>query len=229
MVSSKKIVIKINRSADQKREKPMGSAPSEITVWNIKRIIFAVIIAILFIVIPYFFLGDGLENGMETDTEHLVPEKTADKPPIVIEEEQEVPRKSKQNEMAEPKVIEPILVDERFKTINHHKITRGLLTDQIKNKEPVKELLPPFKVNDSKTLHLYYFTEIRDMKGQSLYHQWIKEGVVVQKTSINPQGNRWRVSSNRKLGVADIGHWVVQVLDKKGLIYNEIVFDVTGG
>ena len=228
MANAKKIVIKINRSGREQSKMPRNSGPSEIVIWNVRRIVLAVIIAILFIVIPYFFLSNGLEDKIDSKTERASPEVINKQPSQTEKRDQSVTDKTDRNEEVIPELINENPIEQRFKTINHYKITRGLLTNGVVNKEPVKELFPPFNIGEKKSIHLYYFTELKDMKGESFFHQWIKDGVVVVKIPIEPKGNRWRVSSNRIFTYSDVGHWMVQLLDKKGLIYNEIMFEVMG-
>ncbi len=226
MANAKKIVIKINRSGREQSNMPRNSAPSEIVIWNVRRIVLAVIIAIAFIVIPYFYLSNGLEDKVDRKTEQASPEVIEKAPSLTEKKDQPITEKSHRIKEVIPELTKVAPVDQRFKTINHYKITRGLLTNAIVDKEPVKELVPPFNIEEKKPIHLYYFTELKDMKGESFFHQWIKDGVLVGKIPINPQGNRWRVSTNRVLTYSDSGHWMVQLIDKNGLIYNEIIFEI---
>lgn len=210
---------------------PRNSAPSEIVIWNVRRIVFAIIIAILFIVIPYFYLSNGLEDKVDRRTDQASPEgiekgvSLAEKK-VTEKKDQPTTDKDRRNIEVISELTKKAPIDQRFKTISHYKVTRGLLTNAIVNKEPVKELVSPFIIGEKKSIQLYYFTELKDMKGESFFHQWVKDGVVVGKIPINPQGNRWRVSSNRVLIYSDVGHWMVQLIDKNGLIYNEIIFEV---
>lgn len=210
---------------------PRNSASSEIVIWNVRRIVLAVIMAILFIVIPYFYLSNGLEdkNEIKTDQASLEGiEKGASLAEKKVTEKKDQPTtdKDRRNIDVISELTRKVSIDQRFKTISHYKVARGLLTNAIVNKEPVKELVPPLIIGEKKSIQLYYFTELKDMKGESFFHQWIKNGVVIGKMPIDPQGNRWRVSSNRVLTYSDVGHWMVQLIDKNGLIYNEIIFEV---
>ena len=205
---------------------PRNSAPSEIVIWNVRRIVFAIIIAILFIVIPYFYLSNGLENKKERKTDQASFEGIEKEVSLAEKKDQSTTDNDRRNIEVISELTKKVSIDQRFKTISHYKVTRGLLTNAIVDKEPVKELVPPFVIGEKKSIQLYYFTELRDMKGESFFHQWIRDGVVIGKMSIDPQGNRWRVSSNRVLTYSDVGHWMVQLIDKNGLIYNEIIFEV---
>ncbi|HBA66143.1 MAG: hypothetical protein CVV06_11485 [Gammaproteobacteria bacterium HGW-Gammaproteobacteria-10] len=226
MANAKKIVIKINRSGREQSNMPRNSAPSEIVIWNVRRIVFAIIIAILFIVIPYFYLSNGLENKKERKTDQASFEGIEKEVSLAEKKDQSTTDNDRRNIEVISELTKKVSIDQRFKTISHYKVTRGLLTNAIVDKEPVKELVPPFVIGEKKSIQLYYFTELRDMKGESFFHQWIRDGVVIGKMSIDPQGNRWRVSSNRVLTYSDVGHWMVQLIDKNGLIYNEIIFEV---
>lgn len=226
MANPKKIVIKINRSSDRKNDESKNSVPSEIVIWNVRRIVLALIIALLFVVIPYFILDDESKVKNNNNQEYSEISSIEDKPTTPEKAISSNSVINRQDYAIQLDMKPADVTVKAFNTIKHYKIKRGLLTNGVFDKEPIDELVPPFKVGENASLKLFYFTEIRDMKGQSLFHQWIKDGVVIQKTTINPQGKRWRVSSNRELTRADIGRWIVQLLDQEGLIYHEVVFEL---
>ncbi|GAB4266240.1 MAG: hypothetical protein Kow0065_17060 [Methylomicrobium sp.] len=208
MANSKKIIIKINRATESHHDDKRHVAHSEVTVWHINRIAWTLLIAIILVVVPYIYLDKGVSVTKQNESSNYLADadESRDEAPYLT--------------MPSEKGVES------FKTIRHYKVPRGVLTNNVVDKEPVEELLSPIVLKNNQTRKIYYFTEIKDMKGRQLYHQWIRNKVLLQKDTIRPAGNRWRVSSNRGLSVLDRGKWIVQLIDDKGLIYNEIQFDV---
>ena len=271
MSEPKKIVIKINRASKQKKVTSSNSMPGQITVWNIKRIVGALIVILLLIVIPFSYLGNGRDdavkdNSAETDAatvqKKLEPEISTirnKKPELPIgnrKQEQSLahpankaadaivntpvnkPSAESAETLSKPTVksakpdkpiVQPIKKQvpggKPKISITHYKVTRALLARGISNKEPFGEINAPIKVKN-KTVGIFYFTEIKGMKGRNFYHQWLREGKLVFKRPITVLGNRWRVSTSKLFTPSSKGSWTVRLTDKAGRIYNEINFEV---
>ena len=253
MSEPKKIVIKINRVPAPQKVTSSRSAPHQITEWNIKRILAVLIVALLFIVVPYYYLGNGLEDSVEDDSaevHHELDEEASD----AKKKQREAPAEkgvSEKNitekeldkladisvgDIAEP-LIKPSAKSVQIskekplerkieQSIIHYKVIRALLARGIANKEPVGEIKASVKVNNDKATGVFYFTEIKDMKGHMFYHQWLREGLLVYKRPIKVLGNRWRVSTSKLFRPSSVGNWTVRLIDKEGKIYNEINFKV---
>jgi hypothetical protein len=113
-----------------------------------------------------------------------------------------------------------------FKQHKNSRISRGLLTSGIINKEPMDTLGNTLKVSNKEASTVYYFTEIINMKGKILYHHWLRNGQTIFKRKINILGNRWRASTSKLIIYSQLGVWNVRLVDEQGLILNEIQFDV---
>ncbi|HUW98371.1 MAG TPA: DUF2914 domain-containing protein [Acidiferrobacter sp.] len=63
---------------------------------------------------------------------------------------------------------------------------------------------------------VYYFTDLRNMTGQTVSHRWAYNGTVVATVSFHVRGPRWRVWSTKRLLPSQLGKWTVTVVDGQG-------------
>ena len=91
-------------------------------------------------------------------------------------------------------------------------VARAQFTRGVVGREPIDELhdLPPDLDK------LYFFTELRDMTGQTVIHRWEHEGEVVAEVKMKVGGPRWRTYSSKQLPARREGRWSVVVLDEQG-------------
>lgn len=107
-------------------------------------------------------------------------------------------------------------------------IARAALTSAVEDREPVDSLTS--LSNDSTVL--YYFTEVRDMAGQTVKHRWEYGDQVMAEVEFEIGGPRWRIYSSKNLQPGWTGDWKVSVLDAAGnpLSVNTFVYsDTTAG
>ena len=205
-----------------------------ITEWNYKRIFIAVLLAVIFIALPFYLLN---EQPAQT------PIKVAEDTKILAAEKPIKPTIKKVIEVVKPMVDTNNKLDISIKEskpevtanvktlikVTNDKIVRALLTTGLNNKEPINSIKSALTATTEKAAGLYYFTEIVGMKGQALYHHWFKGDKVVYKRKINILGNRWRASTSKMIPFAKAGIWRVRLVDKQGIILNEIQFKVIQG
>jgi len=72
---------------------------------------------------------------------------------------------------------------------------------------------------------VFYFTELRDMSGQTAIHRWEFNGNVMAETKFNIAGPRWRVWSSKNLLPSWTGEWKVSVLNGVGDVISEDIFN----
>jgi hypothetical protein len=63
---------------------------------------------------------------------------------------------------------------------------------------------------------VFFYTEIVDMAGQTVKHQWMFGGETVAEVPFNVGGPRWRVYSSKQLAPHMTGEWTVAVVDSSG-------------
>ncbi len=100
-------------------------------------------------------------------------------------------------------------------------VARAQITSGIENKEPVDQLSKVY--ND--THKVYFFTELKGMKGRSILHRWEQGGIVRAEVAFDIGGDRWRVWSSKNLYPTWLGEWTVSVVDDGGNILAQESFD----
>jgi hypothetical protein len=103
-------------------------------------------------------------------------------------------------------------------------VVRSIFTTAVKDREPVD------KLNNEKSdaSQIYFFTELRDMSGQTAIHRWEHNGKVAAEVKFNVRGPRWRVWSSKTFSPNAEGEWKVSVLNGAGEVIAEDVMDYTG-
>lgn len=92
-------------------------------------------------------------------------------------------------------------------------VPRAQFTSAIDSREPVDELEGAAAADLSR---LYFFTELRDLEGQTVTHRWTYDGDTMAEVSFTPEGARWRVWSSKELLPQWTGTWTVEVVDAAG-------------
>ncbi|MBE9516532.1 MAG: DUF2914 domain-containing protein [Proteobacteria bacterium] len=101
------------------------------------------------------------------------------------------------------------------------KVARANFASAIEDREPID------KLTESSNNKIYYFTELRDMEGQSVTHRWEHDGKVVAEVPFEIRGNRWRVYSSKRMIPELKGEWKASVIGSDGatLSMNTITMD----
>ncbi len=241
MEESNKIVVKVKYQGLKKEQKDI-SQPQIVTEWHMQRIFAAIAMLIIFIILPfYYFSGQSIESVEQTGPELKTVEKLPVKQNTQIADSRAKPKpadiaakketaaiaiappKLTKKETVKKEVIAKPVLDSSILT--SQKIVRALLTTDLDNKEPVDNIAT-LSVNKDKASKVYYFTEIIDMKGQVLYHRWLRNDQLIFKREINILGNRWRAATSKLITYSKAGLWTVRLEDKQGAVLNEIKFEV---
>jgi hypothetical protein len=103
-------------------------------------------------------------------------------------------------------------------------VVRSVFTTAVKDREPVD------KLNNDKTNanHIFFFTELRDMSGQTAIHRWEHDGKVAAEVKFNVRGPRWRVWSSKTFSPNATGEWKVSVINGAGEVIAEDMLDYAG-
>lgn len=96
-------------------------------------------------------------------------------------------------------------------------VARSAFTTEISDREPTENLQN--LTNDNGQVK--FFTELRDMSGQTAIHRWEYDGKVVAEIEFNVKGPRWRVWSSKSLVPAWTGDWKVSVVNGAGEVISE--------
>jgi hypothetical protein len=88
-------------------------------------------------------------------------------------------------------------------------VSRGQFTSAIVDREPV-DLIETLSTDKNE---INYFTELTELQGQTITHQWVYNDVVMFEKSFDVGGPRWRVWTRKSLQPGWNGTWTVNTLD----------------
>ena len=91
----------------------------------------------------------------------------------------------------------------------HENISTAEFAIEVKERTPlniIEEL-------DNSFGKIYFFTNIRNLQGQSIRHRWIYKNKVMAEVEFDINGPRWRVWSSKNLWPTWLGEWSVEVLN----------------
>ena len=114
-------------------------------------------------------------------------------------------------------------VAEEQSGFNPGTVARSAFTSSIDNREPV-DTLQEMNAMEQK---VYFFTELRDMEGQTATHRWELNGDVMAEVAFEVKGPRWRVWSSKNIHPEWTGEWKVSVLNSANEIISETSLNVT--
>ena len=100
-------------------------------------------------------------------------------------------------------------------------VVRSAFTTQIADREPLENIEKLSNENNK----VMFFTELRDMSGQTAVHRWEHDGKVVAEVKFNVKGPRWRVWSSKTLMPQWTGDWKVSVINGAGEVIAEKDFN----
>lgn len=106
------------------------------------------------------------------------------------------------------------------------KIRRVQLTTKIVDSEPVGEVSSPIKAGEKTPVPLYFFAELADMKGQTVFHEWLLDDKLVSKKTVNVSDNNWRTSSRQMVAFTTNSNWTVRLVNTAGQVLTEKKFTV---
>lgn len=96
------------------------------------------------------------------------------------------------------------------------RVVRALLTSAIEDREPVDRLAPSIRVSDGRIERILFFSEVRDLAGQTLSHRWERQGQTMADVSFAIGSRSWRMHSSKRVTPAMTGAWRVVVVDGSG-------------
>jgi hypothetical protein len=212
MAEKKSIVIKLKYPNSHVREKAATTPPKIIKEWNYKRIAFALGgITLLSLLTLYFFFSRPLNPAAD------IPPTVSSVPETPVQPQQPVatvvitPQPEIANAAADLK----------------KKIVRAQLASKVINSEPVGEISLSVKAGEKNPVPVYYFVELTDMKGQTVYHEWLLDDKLISKKMVNISDQTWRTSSRQMVAYTTNSNWTVRLVDNTGQVLNEQKFTVS--
>ncbi len=242
MNKQKKLVIKVNYEGSEKPLTDENLNQEMANEWDIKRIVIVLLLLLFLLAAGIYYIFNKSSSPIlntSVDNEITSGEKK------VFDSQRIDSLEQGRAEISEQAVLDEIGVEkndeQEFKTIIDEESQKGLvavqsiyskqvvrsqLTNRVTNNEPADLISSPILVEKDNIRRLYYFTELKDMSGNTIYHNWIYKGESVFRKKFNINGSRWRVTTQKKLNNTLLGDWKVTLTDSEGYLLDEITFKV---
>jgi hypothetical protein len=91
-------------------------------------------------------------------------------------------------------------------------VVRAQFTTDVQGNEPVDKVT---SLSTDQT-RILFFTELRDLAGQTVTHRWEHGDKVVSEVPLQVGAARWRTFSSKTLNPSMSGEWKASVLDASG-------------
>ena len=135
---------------------------------------------------------------------------------------QETPAEATEGQAQTMEKTETAAAPQAQSGFNPGTVVRSAFTSSIDNREPV-DTLQQMSAMEQK---VYFFTELRDMAGQTATHRWELNGEVMAEVAFEVNGPRWRVWSSKNLQPEWVGEWKVSVLNSANEVISETSLNV---
>ena len=89
-------------------------------------------------------------------------------------------------------------------------VSRAVFTTSIEDREPVMAV---DSVSSSSFSSISFFTELTELQGHNITHQWVFGDKVMFEKTFEVSGARWRVWTSKTFLPGWNGTWTVNVLD----------------
>ncbi len=251
MKTEKKLSIKIKSNIAPRMVEPEIEM---VTEWNVKRIVIAGLLLLLLLTLFIYYLmhlGDGVKiNTIASNQSSIKPDivqselKTEPLRGIRTQETEQqeslsttvlIPAVSSKSDalilvkQAQPEAQTEYTVKDVKSSgqgVLVHNIARARLALGVTNKEPFGQVKLPIIVNKEQASGIFYFTEVVNMKHQTVFHEWLLNDRVIYKRRFNIYGHRWRIATSKLLNTHYIGSWQVRIRTDAGDVLHKIDFDV---
>lgn len=103
------------------------------------------------------------------------------------------------------------------------RVARAVFSKHIENKEPsgsLQQASPSLE-------EVYFFTELRGMKGEKATHRWSFNHKTISEITFDIDGPRWRIWSKKTLFEKKPGIWTAAVINEAGEVLTEHTLTVT--
>lgn len=104
-------------------------------------------------------------------------------------------------------------------------VARAQFTTAIEEREPVDNVV----LLSSEVDQIYFFSDLRQLKGQTVTHRWEYNGKVEAEVRFQVTSDRWRAYSSKNLDPDKLGPWTVVVVDERGWPLKAALFEYVEG
>ncbi|WP_217875461.1 DUF2914 domain-containing protein [Pseudoalteromonas shioyasakiensis] len=156
----------------------------------------------------------------ESDSEQVVDEQqpeasavTLDEEPLQTEQQAEIAAApDAQQQFSQSAHIASVAIGAKIDT---DKVSRAVLTTDVVDREPVNVLKNDVKLAQISN-SLSFFSELRNMQGQTVRHQWYYQDQQLASIELTVSSPRFRTYSTKNIMPEQLGDWRVEVIDADG-------------
>lgn len=105
-------------------------------------------------------------------------------------------------------------------------LQRATLTQNLQEKEPVGNLPGEVTMSEEGIIRVFFFNHLLDLKGQTLFHDWYRDGERVARVTIQPYSDSMRASSAKYINRDMLGQWRVEAVTGEGSVLGSGRFQV---
>lgn len=95
-------------------------------------------------------------------------------------------------------------------------VARSQLTSGVRAREPVDRLSSRIEIGERGRRTLFYFTELRGLSGETVFHRWEHDGRTMVTLRFDVGSDRWRAYSSKTIPANQSGDWRVVVANAEG-------------
>ena len=240
MADKKNLVIKLKYPAGVKKHTRYSPPAEKVTEWDMRRVAVALLMVVFVVVVSLYLLFLGKAQPTDKPSVHGAARPIAPISPV-IEPELAQPATEKglsalaadnmpttTTASAQPKdeaqaPIAEVLDGQKPSLAN---VSRALLTFKIKKRHPMTEIPRLVRVGEHRAVVVHYFTELEGMAGQVVFHEWLLNGEVIRRYTLNVEGEQWPTFSRMVITGENQGTWAVRLLDENNQLLNQQTFTV---
>jgi hypothetical protein len=104
-------------------------------------------------------------------------------------------------------------------------ISRAVLTTGISEREPVDVLKESIEQTQFQE-KLFFFTEVRKLKGQTISHLWFHQDQLMAEISLSISADRYRTYSSKNIMPSQTGQWRVEAVTEQGELLAQKTFRI---
>lgn len=105
-------------------------------------------------------------------------------------------------------------------------ITQAQLSLGINKLKPYGKVDLPLLVDNTKATGIFFFTEVNDMLGSTVFHEWLKEGQSIFKLKAIIRRNSTSFYTSKLFTPRSVGQWQVRIITDQGEVLHKIDFSV---
>lgn len=104
-------------------------------------------------------------------------------------------------------------------------ISRAVLTTGISEREPIDVLKESIEQTQFQE-KLFFFTEVRKLKGQTISHLWFHQDQLMAEISLTISADRYRTYSSKNIMPSQTGQWRVEAVTEQGELLAQKTFRI---